>query len=184
MAAGALRNLDAFREGFRGYRANRFIVFGSFPGSISSPNSDTFELYVKAAQIPGAAVGYVPMTYRGRNIKFPAERSFMDWGMQVYASNSKANDLRNKFIQWISLINNPDHTIMNWTLTSPEPWIVSFNDMKDNSTQSSDRFKDSVEMWNCFPIEVSPIEMNNDVTDSFAEFTLTMAYDYSVNRSI
>jgi hypothetical protein len=73
---------------------------------------------------------------------------------------------------------------MNWTLTSPEPWIVSFNDMKDNSTQSSDRFKESVEMWNCFPIEVSPIEMNNDVTDSFAEFTLTMAYDYSVNRSI
>jgi hypothetical protein len=73
MAAGGLKNLDAFREGFRGYRANRFIVFGSFPGSISSPNSDTFELYVKAAQIPGAAVGYVPMTYRGRNIKFPAE---------------------------------------------------------------------------------------------------------------
>jgi len=185
--AGSIKTLDGFRTEFKGYRSNRFLIIPSFPttginyGSFSRLSNVT-EIYVKAAQIPGAAIGYLPLNYRGRNIKFPAERSFMDWGMQVYGSNSPNKNLRGAFLEWMNNMNSSKHTKMDYDLVSPEPWQIYWNDM--NGTESGKSYKYSAFLYNCFPIEISPIEMSNDLTDAFAEFTVTMVFDYVEHKEL
>lgn len=174
-------SIQDLRDNFRGYRSNRFKIRAQFPSGIDPIGDDVIEFYVKAAQVPGAAVGYVPLNYRGRNIKFPAERSFNDWGIQVYASSVSSRDLRGLFVNWIQQMNSGTHSVMNYTLVAPK-WEILFNDINGTSSVPNS-YSNKVEIYNCFPIDISPIEMNNDVPDQFAEFTLTMAYDFTEETS-
>lgn len=170
-------SLQELRDNFRGYRSNRFKIKAQLPPLLGESRDSTIEFYVKAAQVPGAAVGFVPLNYRGRNVKFPAERSFNDWGIQVYPSADTNQDLRRIFVNWIQILNSGKHDIMNYELVSPQ-WEILFNDI--NGSQSiPNGYKNRVVIYNCFPIDISPMEMNNEVPDQFAEFTLTMAYDYT-----
>jgi hypothetical protein len=181
-SGAGVSSVDSFRQSFKGYKANRFQVLGSIPSAVTEGIFfKDISFYVKAAQIPGANLGYVPLNYRGRIIKFPAERSFQDWGMQVYASSDASVDLRKLFTNWIAAINNEDHTIMNYELVAGE-WHILYNDIKNATTESSPGYNDFVTIVNCFPIEISPMEFNQDVTDNFAEFTVTMAYDYAIAK--
>ena len=107
-------SLSDLRQKFSGYRANRFLIQGQLPAALlefTSFKLSEIEFYVKAAQVPGAAVGYVPLNYRGRNVKFPTERSFSDWGVQVYPSSENDQDLRNLFSTWIQQINSGSHDV-------------------------------------------------------------------------
>jgi hypothetical protein len=173
-------SLDDLRSQFSGYKANRFKIVGELPpGLVEVTNFklSEIEFYVKAAQVPGSFIGYVPLNYRGRNIKFPTERSFSDWGMQIYPSSENPQDLRGLFATWIQELNSGLHNKMNYELVARK-WKIYFNDIT-NQSSSPMNYKNSVTMWNCFPIEISPMEMNNDSPDTFAEFTVTMAFDYT-----
>lgn len=176
-------SLSDLRQNFSGYRANRFLIQGQLPAALlefTSFKLREIEFYVKAAQVPGAAVGYVPLNYRGRNVKFPTERSFSDWGVQVYPSSENDQDLRNLFATWIQQINSGSHDVMNYELVADQ-WKIYFNDI-DRQASTPMGYKNSVTMYNCFPIEISPMEMSNDTPDTFAEFTLTMAFDYTEEK--
>ena len=35
-----------------------------------------------------------------------------------------------------------------------------------------------ITLRNCFPIDISAMELSYDAVDTFAEFTITLAYDY------
>ena len=39
-------------------------------------------------------------------------------------------------------------------------------------------YNKTMELYNCWPIDISAIDLNYEAADSFAEFTLTFAYDY------
>ena len=176
-------SISDLRSRFSGYRSNRFKIEGMLPaGLLDATNLDILdiEFYVKAAQVPGAAVGYVPLNYRGRNVKFPAERTFNDWGVQIYPSSEQPQDLRLLFATWIQLMNSGSHDVMDYELVAPQ-WTIYFNDIT-NQQSAPLNYKNAVTMYNCFPIEISPMEMNNDITDAFAEFTLTIAYDYTEEK--
>jgi len=121
-------------------------------------------------------VGMVPLSYRGRYVKFPLERNFNDWVIQVYASSNSSQDLRQIFTNWIQKINSGSNDIMNHTLVAKK-WNIFYNDIFQK--QSNSNYKNSVVMYNCFPIDISAMEMNNDTPDTFAEFTVTMSYDYT-----
>jgi hypothetical protein len=174
--------IDDFRQNFAGVKSNRFKITGGIPSSLSSQiNSSAFnealEIYCKATQFPGSSVGSINLNYRGRPVKFPAERSAADWAIQVYSSSLDSKDLRTLFQRWIDFINSGNHDKMNWKAYAGE-WVVSYDDMF--GSQSNSNYGKLCSLINVFPIDISPIELTNDATDVFAEFTVTLTYDYSV----
>ena len=175
-----MATLDDFRKNFNGIKANRFKIIGGFPPSVginSNAANEALEIFCKATQFPGSAVGVIDLNYRGRKVKFPAERAFADWPIQIYSSSIGAKDLRSMFAKWKDYINDPNHTSMNYKAYAGE-WQILYNDM--NFKQSTVLYYNLCTLVNVFPIEVTPIELSNDTTDVFAEFTVTLSFDYAI----
>jgi hypothetical protein len=168
------KSIDEFRTNFKPVHGNRFKIIGDIPNE--DFKSELFEFYVKATQLPGSSIGIVPMNYRGRKINVPAERGFSDWAITFYSSHDNQNDFRFLFENWLNGINSGWHTNMNYTLTSN--WEVSYGDT-DNIN-----FNKKFYLINCFPSDISTIEISNDVSDTFMEFTVSMTYDYYIAQPI
>lgn len=192
-------NLTNFRGGFKGTRPNRFLVSGSFPssatgtapqstGSQQQPpaSSDNFDIYVKATQLPGSSIGLIPVAWQGRVVKFSGERTYSDWSIQVYDSSiSGQTDIRSKFEKWINQMNHRDVHSMNYNLTSD--WTVAHVDNpgqthskghSDSPNNGQTGHSRQIKLYRCFPIDLSPIDLSYDLTDTFSEFTVTLAFDY------
>lgn len=164
-------SIDTFRQNFKGVRGNRFRIFGKFPGGGNATNND-FEFYARAASVPGSAIGIIPVGYKGRPVKFSGERTYTDWAVQVY--DSSVADIRGRLEAWIeSMDSRNDHEI-NYNLV--EDWEVHYQDMSGSVSNSN--YNKKIKLINCFPVDLSPIELSYDTPDTFAEFTLTLTFDY------
>ena len=58
-----------------------------------------------------------------------------------------------------------------------ENWTLYYNDLNGTSTNDSE-YRNSITLVNCFPLELGPVQMNYDLSDTFSEFTVILAYDY------
>lgn len=167
-----------FRGGFNGVRPNRFTISGSFPQTINSAFSD-FDIYCKATQLPGSSIGVIPVPWMGRVTKFSGERVYADWTIQVYDSSVDSQDLRLAFEDWIDVMDGRDNHIIRYDQTAI--WQIYYQDITNAvSTQGNPTTtaKKKVTLVNCFPVDISPIDLSYDLVDTFAEFTVTLAYDY------
>lgn len=165
-----MATIDAFRQGFKGVRGNRFKITGSFPvGGIVTD----MEFYAKAASVPGSGIGIIPVGYKGRPIKFSGERTYQDWIVQIYDSSTV--DLRQKFEDWIESMDNRNAHEVNYNIVQ-NSWMVEYQDM--SGTQSNSTHQKKIKLRNCFPIDLSPIDLSYDTPDTFAEFTATLTYDF------
>ena len=161
-------NIDTFRGGFRGSRSNRYLVNTGAAGegtSISYPND--MQVYIKAVSFPGSQLGMIPVSYQGRIIKFAGERQFAEWSMQVYESD---DGFREKMEYWLDEIDGFVSHEQNPYVASAV-WTVQMLDGASSVLQT-------MTLHNPWPIDISPIDLSYEAADSFAEFTLTMAYDY------
>lgn len=172
-----MATLDQFRSGFKGVRGNRFRVFGQFPAGVAQvpANANTFEFYCKAAAVPGSSIGMIPVGYKGRPVKFSGERVYQDWVVAIYDSSDQ--NLREKFESWVQKMDMKNAHEINYNLASSE-WGIEYMDMIPGQTQSDSNYRKKITLVNAFPIDISPMEMSYDVNDTFAEFGVTIAYDY------
>lgn len=181
--------VNNFRQNFFGHRPNRFTVNGSFPTGVLQDNTSTaaptaanagglqFDIYCKATSIPGSSIGVIPVAWQGRIVKFSGERTYADWSIQIYDSSIASQKLRILFEEWINKMNHRDQHILDYSLTSD--WTVSFNDVvRSVGASPQNGHTERYIMRNCFPIDISPMDMSYDMTDTFAELTVTMAYDF------
>lgn len=174
-----MATLDQFRSEFKGVRTNRFRVSGQLNGvgggAVTPPGagSNFFEFYCKATSVPGSSIGIIPVGYKGRPVKFSGERTYSDWVVQVY--DSSVGNLRQLFDEWINAMDTRDTHEINYNNANSN-WTVEYMDM--SGTQSNSQYQKKISLVNCFPIDVSPIDLSYDVPDTFAEFTVTLTYDY------
>jgi hypothetical protein len=63
------------------------------------------------------------------------------------------------------------------------PWTIEFDDTNDEQGSGGNVYNKKMELYNCWPIDISAIDLNYEAADSFAEFTLTFAYDYHLEVS-
>jgi hypothetical protein len=164
-------SIDTFRQNFKGVRGNRFKIFGNFPGG-NDANSNDFEFYARAASVPGSAIGIIPVGYKGRPVKFSGERTYTDWAVQVY--DSSVADIRGRLEAWIDTMDSRNNHEVNYNLV--KNWEVHYHDM--SGTISNSNYNKKIKLINCFPVDLSPIELSYDTPDTFAEFTLTLTFDY------
>jgi hypothetical protein len=178
-----MATLNEFRNNFFGVRPNRFLVETRWPTEVT-PAIDLSDLfiYVKAADLPGSTIGTINIAWQGRIVKFAGERNYADWVINVYDCNIPAKDLRTGFEAWMEAMDGRNTHKLNYNLTSD--WVIRYSDINvsdtntDLPTQSPANFNKAVRLKNCFPTDIGPITLNYDVSDSFSEFTVQIAYDY------
>jgi len=177
-------SLQEFRNNFFGVRQNRFMVSFNFPTGIASGiDLDTAQtIYCKATQAPPSAVGIIPVMWQGRPIKFSGERVYGDWTLVIYeaAGKKSSHNLKAAFERWINAMDTRNTHEISYSVTTN--WDIYYDDIQTTRTgrpgQTPSNYSKHIKMINCFPIEMSPVDLSYDAENSFSEFTVTMAYDY------
>ena len=177
-------NITNFRNNFFGVRTNRFMVNFAFPSGVGNIENNIETIYCKATQVPASAIGSIPVLWQGRTVKFSGERVYGDWSIVVYeAAGRKSNhNIRPLFERWIERMDARDEHSLNYNLTTN--WDVYYDDIGADTTRSApdgqqiSNYSKHIKLINCFPMEISPLDLSYDAENQFAEFTVTLSFDY------
>ena len=108
MATFAERNITNFRDRLvgGGARPNLFEVNIELPDGVvgQADYRDDVRFMVKAAEIPAANIGNIPVPFRGRVLPVAGDRTFDPWTVTVI-NDSKFN-IRDAMEQWSNKIND------------------------------------------------------------------------------
>lgn len=128
------------------------------------------EFMCKAAQLPGTTMGVIEVPYMGRKVKIAGDRTYAEWTITVM--NTEDFNLRNYFEEWVETINHPE---TNVGIANPAGYKQDgFIDQLDHNNNVLASYK----LVGAFPVEVSPVEVSWETTDTVEEFTINLAYDY------
>ena len=176
-------SLSQFRANFFGVRTNRFMVNFSYPAGIADDLDLNLvqTIYCKASQTPSSAIGVIPIMWQGRTVKFSGERVYGDWSIVVYEASGAKNshNLKAGFERWIEAMDTRDTHVVNYNYVTN--WDIYYDDSSGQGTGASQEpssYSKHIKMINCFPVEMSPLDLSYDSENQFAEFTVTMAYDF------
>lgn len=171
-------DVNAFRTQLigDGARPNLFDVQLQFPSWISSGglagSKSTF--LVKAAQLPGATIGLVPLYYFGRETKLAGNRTFADWTIQII--NDEDFIIRNAFEQWMNGINDP---IGNIRFAGADVVDGGYGvDAQVNQYSKTGDVIKSLNLVSMFPVDVAPLDLDWGQNDTIQEYAVTLAYQY------
>lgn len=170
--------IQAFREALgAGSRPNLFLVKVNPPAAFTFTG---FEYVCRSASLPSATVGLVEVaTIGGRRLKMGGDRSFAEWTTTVL--NDENFYIRSRFEEWQSTISKTNYnlssvgnrTVGTGTLVSGTVEIFQL-DADGNSVGPNAEYK----LINCWPSDISSIDLSFDTTDTVEEFTVTWSYDY------
>jgi len=157
-----------------GARPNLFEVSMPFPAFAAPGNSQTKLTFMcKTAALPGSAVGVVPVTYFGRELKFVGNRSFQDWTITII--NDEDFGIRNAFERWMNGINSHNLNVRNPLALSPLGYSV------DGEVTQFGKAGNSLKKYKfvgLFPTDLSQIDVDWGSNDTIEEFSVTLAYQW------
>ena len=165
--------IDTFNQNFgEGQRVSQFIVRGPFVNNSGSATSyEDTELVVKSAQYPASNIGVVEVPYRGRKVKRPGDRVFNEWNISVLLQQN--HHIYDRFVEWMNSI-NPHNSV-----TRPHTNAIMWNwDVYSLGPDGVENESTRITLVNAFPSEVGTVDFNWETTDTTAEFSVTMQYDY------
>jgi hypothetical protein len=162
-------SIDQFADKFRGgMRPTLFRVDGNIPGQSTSSQDRTF--FIKSSQFPASTVGVIEVPYKGRKIKRPGDRTFAEWTITVLADEK--GHIRADFVTWLEKINShKEITVSDNVNDIFAQWSITALGANDNPL-------DTITLVRAFPTEVGAMDFSYETTDTVAEFTVTLHYDY------
>ena len=181
------RSITNFRDRLvgGGARPNFFEVNITIPESVSKfADVDTdMRFMIKAAEIPAANVGNIPVPFRGRVLPVAGDRTFDPWTVTVI--NDTSFNIRDAMEQWSNSINDLQ---FDGGITSPaayqtEAFVTQLGRINDNSGQlsnGSDNMQQirQYKFFGIYPNTVSSIPLDYGATDQIEEFQVTFNYIY------
>lgn len=171
-------NVDQFRNAMYldGARPNLFQVTLNFPplvnAAVNSP-SRMIRFMANSTQLPASIIGVARQSYFGREVKFPGNRVFQDWSINII--NDETFDLRNAFEQWTNILSNNSENIRDTRAV--------YNPSYSVDAQVTQFSKDGtpIKQYNfvgLFPTQVDPINLSWAQNDTIEEFGVTFSYQY------
>ena len=181
------RSITNFRDRLvgGGARPNFFEVNITIPESVSKfADVDTdMRFMIKAAEIPAANVGNIPVPFRGRVLPVAGDRTFDPWTVTVI--NDTSFNIRDAMEQWSNSINDLQ---FDGGITSPaayqtEAFVTQLGRVNDNSGQLSSGTDNMQQIrqykfFGIYPNTVSSIPLDYGATDQIEEFQVTFNYIY------
>ena len=154
-----------------GARPNLFQI--SFAGGLVGAAGSTISLLCKAGQVPASSIGVIdiPMI-GGRRYKIGGERSFADWTVTVMNDGSFANRKALEAYQKLFVSNDYDAESVGARSTTVLSTVTVEHLGADGKATRT------YTLNNCWPSDISAIDLSYDTTDTLEEFTVTWTYDY------
>ena len=181
------RSITNFRDRLvgGGARPNFFEVNITIPESVSKLGDvDTdMRFMVKAAEIPAANLGNIPVPFRGRVLPVAGDRTFDPWTVTVI--NDTSFNIRDTMEQWSNSINDLqfDGGITNPANYQTDAFVTQLGRVNDNSGQLSSGTDNMQQIrqykfFGIYPGVVSSIPLDYGATDQIEEFQVTFNYIY------
>ena len=181
------RSITNFRDRLigGGARPNMFEVNITLPEQIA-PNGDISQdmrFLVKAAEIPAANIGNIPVPFRGRVLPVAGDRTFDPWTVTVI--NDAQFNIRDAMEQWSNLINDLQFDVGDINpadyQTKAEVFQLSRQDTGTGAGSASkgSRIIQTLRTYNfegIYPNAVSSIPLDYGATDQIEEFQVTFNY--------
>tara|TARA_B100000886_G_scaffold44067_1_gene27038 strand:+ start:2098 stop:2724 length:627 start_codon:yes stop_codon:yes gene_type:complete len=168
-----------------GARPNFFEVNITIPPSVNKfADVDTdMRFMIKAAEIPAANLGNIPIPFRGRVLPVAGDRTFDPWTVTVI--NDTSFNIRDAMEQWSNSINDLqfDGGITNPAGYQTDAFVTQLGRVNDNKGTLSDG-EDSMQQirqykfFGIYPSVVSSIPLDYGSTDAIEEFQVTFNYIY------
>ena len=181
------RSITNFRDRLvgGGARPNFFEVNITIPESVSKLGDvDTdMRFMVKAAEIPAANLGNIPVPFRGRVLPVAGDRTFDPWTVTVI--NDTSFNIRDTMEQWSNSINDLqfDGGITNPSGYQTDAFVTQLGRVNDNvgtlssGTDNMQQIR-QYKFFGIYPNAVSSIPLDYGATDSIEEFQVTFNYIY------
>ena len=181
----AERNITNFRDRLvgGGARPNLFEVNIELPDGVigQADYRDDVRFMVKAAEIPAANIGNIPVPFRGRVLPVAGDRTFDPWTVTVI-NDSKFN-IRDAMEQWSNKINDlqfdvGDISPSNYQ-TKAEVFQLSRGGKTSSASSTGGETINVLRTYNfegIYPSVVSSIPLDYGATDSIEEFQVTFNY--------
>jgi len=171
--------VQEFRSQLRydGARPNLFRVAMSFPSlSLSGSNgaNEKLTFMCRAAQLPGSTVNQIPINYYGREVKVWGNRTFQEWTLTII--NDEDFLVRNAFEQWLSGGNSHAGNLRDPAFIQGDGGYQT--DAKIYQEGKTGNVIKTYNMIGCFPIDLSPIEVDWGANDAVEEFSVTLGYQW------
>ncbi len=156
---------------FGGARNSLFQVTIQNPGNGVADIKVPF--LVRAAQIPAATLGVIEVPYFGRKVRLAGDRTFAEWTVTVI--NDEDFAIRNAMEEWSNKIQTFQTNIRDFASASPLNYKANAQVTQFSKTGEALR---TYTFNGIFPVEVSPIELDWNATDTIEEFTVSFVYDW------
>ena len=146
-----------------GPRANRFRVF--IPGA-----GNRIEFLCKAAAIPAATLGEIPVNFRGHILKLAGDRTFEDWSATII--NDSEFSARSALEAWQQDIQELDSGVG----MASNDYLLSRAFVEQLG--KDDAVLARYEFFNMFPKNIAAIELSYETVDALEEFQVDFTYSH------
>ena len=182
-------SVTKFRESLgAGSRPNLFKVQVTPPASFAAADFASFEYLCRSGSLPSATLGTIEIPMNGgRRLKMGGDRTFAEWTSTVL--NDENFKLRSLMESWQNNIvkTNYERTDLGnraanigATTTTPAGLygtVMIYQLKEDGSSSVAGGYR----LVNCWPSDISQIDLSYDTTDAVEDFTVTWTYDYYEN---
>ena len=178
------RSITNFRDRLvgGGARPNMFEVNLTLPSGVS-PQGDfaqDIRFMIKAAEIPAATIGNIPVPFRGRVLPVAGDRTFAPWTVTII--NDAQFNIRDAMEQWSNKINDLQFDVGDINPADYQTKAEVFQlSRQGGSAISSSGGEDIVtlrqyDFEGIYPNAVSSIPLDYGATDQIEEFQVTFNY--------
>lgn len=135
-----------------------------------------FSFLCKGAQLPGSTVGLIEVPFQaGRRFKLAGDRTFPEWTTTIINdSNQNVRAALEGLQQQYGLTNYESTTSKNLTGASEDEFCTLEVEQFNQAGKVTCKYS----LINCWPTDISTLDLSYDSTDTIEEFTVTWAYDY------
>jgi hypothetical protein len=156
-----------------GARSNLFKI--TLTG-LEGTGDEDFSYLCKAAQLPGSTLGIIEVPFSaGRRYKAPGDRTFADWTTTVI--NDSNHKIREALENLQKEYGTTDYN-SGTSKTRTGGTATEFSTILVEQLNSAGDVVYGYTLENCWPQDISTIDLSYDSTDTLEEFTVTWSYDY------
>ena len=181
------RNIQSFRDRMigGGARPNMFEVNIDLPDQIGKDKNrdENMRFMIKAAEIPAANIGNIPVPFRGRVLPVAGDRTFDPWTVTII--NDSSFDIRRVMEEWSNLINDLQFDVgdINPADYQKSAQVFQLSRQSQGSGGASGGNKGDIiqtlrtyNFEGIYPNAVSSIPLDYGATDQIEEFQVTFNY--------
>ena len=179
------RNIQSFRDRMigGGARPNMFEVNIDLPDQIGKDKNrdENMRFMIKAAEIPAANIGNIPVPFRGRVLPVAGDRTFDPWTVTII--NDASFDIRRVMEEWSNLINDLQFDVGDINPAdyqkSAQVFQLSRQSQGQGTSGNEGNIIQTLRTYNfegIYPNAVSSIPLDYGATDQIEEFQVTFNY--------